>query len=340
MRQFSVRTHLLLLALAVSVPLVVLVGVAIYSDMHQGIAQTKASLRALANMMVNNTSGKIANAHQMLERVALRPAVRRVDAEHCDEALTDLLSMNPGYTNVSYTDLQGMVICSSVPQLGGKPVNLGETAAFQKFLKQRSFSVGDPYWGNRSGKWISILRAPIWNERQELVGATQLPLDLAIFDPQIPPQFLLANSHYGLVTQDGILIWRNIDRKGAIGVRGDSDAVRRMVKVRNGEFESRSADGVLHYFVVVPLPESEWLAFVGVPASVIYGEAKQRAITATIVVLVTIALMFLLAIVIARRIVRPVVALERAARAVHHGEIDVRVTVEGPREIAAVAQEF
>ncbi len=75
----SIRTHLLLLVLAVSVPLVATVGFGIYSDMQQTVAHTKTSLRTLASTMVNNTGGKIDHARQVLERLAVRRLVRQVD---------------------------------------------------------------------------------------------------------------------------------------------------------------------------------------------------------------------------------------------------------------------
>ena len=143
----SIRTHLLRLVLAVSVPLVAIVGFGIYSDMQQSVAHTKTTLRTLASTMVSNTGGKIADARHVLERLAVRPLVAQVDTKNCDAALTDLHSLNPDYANIAYSDMQGLVVCSAVPQPGGKPVNIGKTPWFQKFLKERRFTVGQPFFG-------------------------------------------------------------------------------------------------------------------------------------------------------------------------------------------------
>jgi len=336
----SIRTHLLLLVLAVSVPLVAAVGLGIYSDMQQSIAHTKTSLRTLASTMVSNTGGKIAHARQILERLAVRPLVRQVNPNNCDPALKDLHSLNPGYANIVYTDLEGLSICSAVPQPGGKPVSMRENPWFQKILREKRFTIARPHVGPITGKWVSIIATPIWNERQEMVGTIRLPLDLADFDPHIPTQFLSAKSRYGFFSEDGILVWRNLDPEGVIGTRPNADAARRIVEVRDGEFEGQAVDGVTRYFSVVPMPETGWIAFVGVPATEIYAAARQRAITAMGIALAAIALLVLFAIAIARRIARPVAELERAARAVHGGDSGVRAAVGGPREVAAVAQEF
>jgi len=340
MRAASLRTHLLLLVLAVSVPLVGAVGLGIYTDMQQTIAHAKTSLRTLASTMVSNTGGKIVNARRILERLAVRPLVRQVDPNNCDPALQDLHSLNPGYANIVYTDLEGLSICSAVPQPGGKPVSMRADQWFQKILKEKRFTIARPHIGPITGKWVSIIATPIWSERQEMVGTIRLPLDLKEFDPNIPTQFLPAGSRYGFFSEDGVMIWRNHDPEGLIGTRPDADAARRIVQVRYGEFESRAADDVTHFFSVVPMPETGWIAFVDMPAAEVYAAAKQRAITAAGIALVAMALLVQFAIALAQRIAEPVAELESAARAVHGGDFGVRATPGGPREVAAVAQEF
>ena len=316
------------------------VGYDIYEQMQQDIAQTKKSLRTLASVMVSNTGGKIANAHRILDILVTRPLVMRVDPNHCDPALKDLHNLNPGYANIGYSDLEGRVICSALPQPGGKPANIGETQWFQKFLKQKSFRVGEPFIGPISGKWVSVLSAPILNQRREMVGAVHLPLDLAAFDPHIPTQFLSAQSRYGFLSDDGLVIWKNLDPEGVIGTRPNLDTARRMIALRDGEFESLGVDNVLRFFSIVRMPETGWIAFIGVPVTEVYAAAKQRAVTALAFGLTGIVLLVLLALAIARRITKPVAELERTAHIVHDGNLGARVAIGGPREILAVAQEF
>ena len=340
MRTFSIRTHLLLLVLAMSVPLVVGVGLSIYSDMAQTIAHTKTSLRMLAYSMVSNTGGRIDYARQTMQRLAARPLVRLVDPEHCDPALGELHSLTPGYTNVVYTSVDGLVVCSALPQPGGKLAYVGGRLSFQKLIKERRFNVGEPIFGKITGKWITVLSEPIWNERQEMVGALQLPIDLKALDPNIPEHLLPPGSHYGFVSSDGVVIWRNHDTEGVIGTRPASSSAKKVVEVRDGAFEGRSTDGVNRYFAVVPMAEMGWIAYVGVPVAEVYAAAQQRAINAATIALAAIALLLVLATAIARRIARPVVELASVARAVHGGDLGVRAVLGGPREIAAVAADF
>ncbi|MBI4987743.1 MAG: HAMP domain-containing protein [Rhodocyclales bacterium] len=340
MNRASIRSHLLLLVLAVSVPLVVVVGYGTYHDLQQAVAHSKASLRTLASMMVSNTGGRIAGARQTLEILAARPLVRRVDPDRCDPVLKDLHALTPGFSNVVYTDLAGVAVCSALPQPGGKPVNVGQTPWFRKFMEEKRFTVGQPHVGPITGKWVSVLSAPIRNERGDLVGAIHMPIDLKAYDPNIPVQQLPPESRYGFFSDDGIMIWRNLDPEGVIGTRPNAEAARRIVEMRDGEFESLAIDGVTRFFSVVPMPETGWVAFIGVPATTVYAEARRHAVTLAAIALAAIAVIGALALAIARRIAGPVAELETTARAVHEGNLGVRAAVAGPSEIAEVAREF
>jgi diguanylate cyclase (GGDEF)-like protein/PAS domain S-box-containing protein len=331
---------MLLLVLAVSVPLVVIVGFAIYVDMQKNIAHTKASLRILANTMVRNSGSKITDARYVLERLASRPMVVRLDPDNCDPILQNLTLLNPGYANAGYTNLQGQVICTAVPRPGGKPVNHGRTEWFLAVLQKKSFNIGRPFLGPLTGKWVSVLSVPIWNARHEMVGVANTPLDLNTFDPNIPSQLLPNGSRYGFFSVDGVMVWRNVDPQNSIGTQPDTEAARQIVHGSDREFVAVASDDVTRFIITVPMPDFGMVAWVGIPANALYAESRQQVVTASIILLVMIIFIYLIAIVIARRITVPVAKLERASRAVRGGDFSVRVAISGPSEIAAVAEEF
>ena len=175
MRTYSIRAYLLLLVLALSVPLVAVVGYGIYSDRQQTIAHTKLSLKMLVNTMVTNTGGKIDNTRLLLERLAQRPIVQELDPKHCDPILQDLYRLHPEYANVDYTNKDGLMVCSALPEPGGKLLNIADTSWFRKVVAEQKFVVGNPHFGPISGKWVSVLTSPIFNAQHELIGTIQLP---------------------------------------------------------------------------------------------------------------------------------------------------------------------
>lgn len=328
------------LVLAMSVPLVVVVGAGIYLDMQQTIAHTKASLRTLAGMMAKNTGGKIADVRDTLERLANRPLVKRVDPNNCDGILKDLLDLNPEYVLPAYTNIDGEVVCSAVPQPGGTPANVSEAPWFRILSQEQRFTAGNPFFCPITFQRVSVLSVPIRNGRQEVVGSIVLSLDLEAFDPHIPVEYLTPESRYGFLTADGVLVWRNEDPEGLIGTRPKIEAVGQFLALKDGELESKGVDGVLRFFSILPMPDTGWIAWVGVPASEIYAAPRRRAMVAAGVALGVIGLLIFFATFMARRIAGPISALERAAREVQGGDLATRVSISGPGEVVEVANAF
>jgi diguanylate cyclase (GGDEF)-like protein/PAS domain S-box-containing protein len=340
MRTYTIRTHILLLVLMVSAPLVAVVAFGIYSDMTKSVKHAKEDLRLMANSMAINTNIELTNAKKLLEKLAARPSVKSLDPDNCDEMLQDVIYLNSSYANIGYTDISGRVICTAVPRPDSKPVELGNTSWFQKFLKNKSFTLGEPYRGPITGKMVSVLSMPIWNERHEMIGGIMLPVDLSIYDPNIPSHLLSAGSHYGFFNDDGILVWRNVDPDNHIGTRPIAEAAKGIIRVRDGELEAVASDGVKRYISVVPMPEFGLLAWVAVPLSEIYAASQQRAIFISSFAISAIILLYFIALGIVRRITRPIVDLENVSREVQIGNLESRASEQGPEDIASVAHEF
>jgi PAS domain S-box-containing protein len=165
-------------------------------------------------------------------------------------------------------------------------------------------------------------------------------MDLKAYDPNISAQFLPPGTRYGFMAESGVLIWRNVDPEGVIGTKSPAEAAQRMLEVRNGEFESVGSDGVSRFYSVAHMPETGWIAFVGVPVSAVYATARQRAATETLIAFIAICLLIYFAIFFLRRVTGPIATLERAAKAVHAGNLGTRVPISGPTEIAEVARAF
>lgn len=300
----SIRTRLLLLLLAMSILLTCVVWYDIYREMQETVAHTKTSLRTLVQMMANNTDGKIARTRRSLELLSNRPMVKRLSADSCDPALDDFNYLSPGYANVMYTDLNGTAVCSAAQQPGGGPVSVGGTPWFRNFLKQKSLVVGAPHFDPITEKWVSVLSAPIRDDGGKLVGALHLPLDLDLFAPGIPVQYIPKESSYGLVDSNGILIWRNEDPVSAIGRLANSGTRKAIVRTRDGELESTPSDGIPRFYSVKPVPGTDWIAFVGVPVKSIHAGAREVALRNGSLALSVVAVLTLLAFCMARSITR------------------------------------
>lgn len=338
----TLRFLLLLLVVAMSLPLAGAVVWWIHADRQQTIVHTKETLRTLAKTMASRTGGKIESARRSLEGLAGSPGVRRLDPQHCVDALRGMAAINPDFVGkLAIANLHGAVMCSAAaPTVGGWPAEVGQTPWFQRLLAEKRFVVGAPLPLVPGGRRLSVLGAPIWSDEKEMIGAVLLPLELAAYDPDIPIQFLPEGSRHGFFADDGIMIWRNLDPEQVIGTRPDAEAARRIVAVRDGEFEELAVDQVRRFFSVVPMPEVGWVAFVGVPAASVYGAPNQRAIISAVAAFLVIGLLILLVRAIAKKITGPIAELERASREMLGGKRSTAVSTNGPREIAHMAHAF
>lgn len=335
-----IRSYLFLLVIGMAVPLAGGMLYEIDRDRRDAIAAAKNSLRSLSGVMASSVGQRIAQARGTLERLSFRPLVQAVDEHQCDPAVKELHQLNPGFANLVYTTLDGRAVCSAIAQPSGKTVSVGHTSWFQKVVRERRFSVGEPHVGPISGRWVAVLSQPIVDDRGDMAGAIHLPLDIASLDPKFPDDSVPKGIRYGFFNTEGTLVWRNEDPEKLIGTKPDLATAKQIVAVGDGDFEGVGPDGIARYFSVTSVPDAGWVAFVGVPAEAIHAPARQRAVIGALGAGLGLLALLGLALLVARRIEAPITALAAATRAFRRGEVDVRANTDGPEEIASVGREF
>ncbi|MFZ6760477.1 EAL domain-containing protein [Undibacterium sp. Ji50W] len=344
----SIRSYLLMLVLLVSMPLMAAVGFGIYHDFQQSTANTKTALKTMASVMIKNTKGKLAQAHQVMAGIASLPAVRQLALADCPVKLGNLANLDPAFARIILADLQGNILCAisgkDKAQDAATP-ELIKSEYIQGAIRNQGLNISAPHRNNNnhsdsSSPWSTTLSLPIWSMEQQIVGVVMLSVDVGFYNPNIPGEFLPESSRYGFFRDDGILIWRNLDPDKIIGTRPTSEAAKHIVALKSGEFESQAVDGVVRFISVVALPEYGMVAFVGVPAHTVFAESRARAVESILLVLLMIALLLLVAFSFSQRITDPMIALADVARAANKGDLGVRARADGPSELLAVAHEF
>jgi len=334
------RAYLLLLVVALVVPLIGTLGFNVLRDADYTLKQARAAQRPLAASIAADVSRKIASTHETLRLIAERPRVQAMDPQQCDSVLVDLHTLTPEYSNIVYTDRVGNTLCSAVPLPANRPVNVGGTDWFQKVMAEQRFSVGRPHIGPITGKWVSVLSMPVRDPNDEVVGAIHLPLNLRAFRPGLAAQELPPDSRYGIISNDGTLIWRNDDPGKLIGTRPDWATATKIAEIRHGDFELTGADGIARYFATTPIPETDWVAFFGVPSAPIAEHTRNKAIANTAMGLLIILGVALFALALARRIERPIGSLTRAVHSFSQGGESVLAEPSGPNELVELSTGF
>jgi diguanylate cyclase (GGDEF)-like protein/PAS domain S-box-containing protein len=333
------RAHLLLMVVALVIPLAGLLGMSAWRDARDAVAQTRALHRPLSSLVAADVGRTLQTAHLTLKLVAGRPAVRTMDARQCDPLLMDFHRATKKFSNLVTTNLQGDVVCSALALPQGKGVNVGTTPWFQRALRAEQFSVGDAHTGPISGQWVTVLSLPIRDDANQMVGLVHLTLDLLALNPSLPIEGLPDDVRYGVFDTQGTLLWRNQDPEKAIGTRPDWEVARRISGL-DKEFEAEGLDGIKRFYYTTPIPEAGWIAYFGQPSSGIYAQAKQRAWVSAVLALMIVLGLCLVAMVLARRIERPIRSLSTAMQRLRAGDNSARAEPSGPAELNQLAQEF
>ncbi|WP_265946480.1 hybrid sensor histidine kinase/response regulator [Dechloromonas sp. A34] len=273
------RRYLFVLVGVVALALTGMLGITLYSDYQSVLAQEQGRLATLTKLIADNAAGVLERNRGRLTRLGKRPAIRAMDMGSCDPILVDFVELFPEFANLTTIDLNGLAPCSGVPQPGGKPVSVAKTEWFKRALVEKRFLVGNPFIGPITGRLVSVLIEPVWDDRHELLGFLGLPLDLERFSLNIPSESLPEGTRFGLLSADGTLIWRNTDPEKLIGKRiADLPGPQRALQVRDGQYESLGTDGVKRYTAVASVSPANWVAFMSVPTATITGKVMQSAL--------------------------------------------------------------
>ena len=186
-----------------------------------------------------------------------------------------------------------------------------------------------------------MLTYPIHDDQGNKVGFLGLPLDLALYEPNLSNAPLIPGTVVGVVTDEGVLVWRNLDPEKWVGKNLSSNKhFQKLLALKNGEMEEMGIDSIPRFYNISPIKGADWYVYVGIPTNIVYERLYVALIRNALLGLATLLLILGFAWLMARRISLPISKLAAAARAIRKGSRDARAEQEGPPEIQEVAQEF
>ncbi|MFA6921336.1 MAG: EAL domain-containing protein [Gallionella sp.] len=338
---FTIRAQLFLLVMAIALPMIAIFVYTIYEDAQHNIAQAKSTARTLAMVASSDVDRVLKSNRDFLVQMSKRPVIRKMDRQHCDQVLWDFRELFPKSANMTVIDLSGTAICSAVPQPGGKPVSVARAAWFKKSLVEDGFVVSEPFFGPITGRWVTVLTYPIHDDLGNKIGFLGLPLDLALYEPNLSNAPLVPATTVGVVTADGTFVWRNIDTEKWVGKNlGADQHIKKLLALKEGELEGVGMDLVPRFFAVTQMKGANWSVYVGIPTGIVYSQLRATLFRNVMLGLISMLVILGVAWLIARRISLPVRALASASRSIRKGSQEIRAELTGPPEIREVAQEF
>ncbi|SNS96794.1 diguanylate cyclase (GGDEF) domain-containing protein [Noviherbaspirillum humi] len=342
LRDWRVRTYLYGVILATILPAFILVAWNAYSQFQQAERAAANEAYTLARITANNTQAFLSDARNLLESLAMRIANRRSGLSgKCDPIFDEFKDLHPHFANLSQSSIDGYIICSSMPQPQNVNTRVADTQWFKQVHAEKQFIVAPPYKGVVTGKTVSVLAAPIKDEKGQVIGALQLPIDLVNMRPIASKQDLPDSIIVSIFASDGTMISRSHAPEEFVGknLRG-VDAVEMVLSQRDGTGKSQSSQGVERIYGFVPIPGTDWFAIAGIATSNVLKASRSTALNNALFGSATLLCLALLAIAIGNRIARPIAVLQKTAATVASGDHSQRAPILGPLEMAEVATQF
>ncbi|HEY0881614.1 MAG TPA: PAS domain S-box protein, partial [Archangium sp.] len=334
MKSASLRTYLLMLVVVASVPLVTAAIYDVFEDLEDARANSRTTLRTLAITTVGNTTARLNAIHESLQRLAWK-RLPESGADRCQDTLDDFLPSCSHCVDLFVTTPSGEITCASrLPNGGRRTGTTFEAPWREREGAPNPFDITASYRDPLLDELSLLMRIPLQGES----GTLNATLRADVLDPHIPTNFLPPETRFGFISETGVIIWRNQDPERLNATAPDGGAQMAVVAQHDGEFEAPGLDGLHRMFSVVPMPDTRWVAFISVPLAWVNEEPIERAKSTTRTAVLAIVALVLLGVLMARRITQPVVELQRVARRAQHGDLEAQAPVQGPLELAAVAE--
>ncbi len=295
----------------------------------------------LAQIVTGSSEQFLDDSKTLLSHLAQRALTHEVISTECNGFLSDFRDLPYAYANFLVVDANGRLICSAVPLLPVQSVDYSDRQWFQRVAHDDQFTVGAPVISRTTGKWVVPLAYPLHNAQGTFVGALSMPLDLPRYQFMVDGVTLPPNSILGIVNEEGIVIAHapNPDDLVDTNARG-TEVVNVLLTQSNGYTQARGMDGIGRIFGFTSIPSIGWHIYIGIPTDAVLANMRVGTLRSSLIALSIMIIALTLATYLGQRIAQPIRTLARAARDVMHGQLQTRVRLSGPLEIAQVAAEF
>ena len=198
-------------------------------------------------------------------------------------------------------------------------------------------SVTQPVYGPQ-GHFIGVAGIDLaLDEMQKIVGANHL-LDPKTIGSGLHPEYSFLASRSGL-----LIVHPNADllpHKGFDGAKLDAILDGKSAMTQAEGFSSIRMDGEMRRVYWATAPFTGWKVVMNVPEAAILAPIAVLRARALLLGVVAVALMVALVALIARKTVRPILALSEAAQHLALGNIEHQVAVQSEDEVGQIAQSF
>ncbi len=273
----SLRARLVFLVLLAVIPAMCLVVNSATEQRRLITLRTQEDAIRVANSAARVQEQLIESTRQFLTAVAQFPSVRGSDVMACNQLLATLSIQNPQYCDLSVSNSQGDIICSSPPIT--RPFNISNDSFVPHVIETRDFAVGE-YRLGRGNSPVLGFGYPLIDEpghaRGVVIAAYYLTtLNKIAAETSMPPDSTLT-----VRDRKGVIVARYPEPEKWLGKAvPDASGVPALGRTGiDGTVEAVGADGVPRLYAastVRSVPVNDLVVTVGIPTSVAYAQVNQ-----------------------------------------------------------------
>ncbi len=333
------------LALMIAITLLPLLTLGAYLS-YRAVREERTAIYATARKQAQETAQRadtlIVETRALLTILTQSPTLRAGDPAATRAYLLDIKMRFPYYDDLYAIDPGGSVYASAA-RPAGERVTVGDQPFFQAAVRDNRTVISDVIISRTTSRPVVVVAMPIpggagGGAVGPPTGAVAATLDLVLLQQWLDNRTLPPRTTITVVDDRGRVLARSLDPEGWVGrTIADVPTVRAAVDRREGIVEGADVDGVARLSGFATAREVPWFVLVGIPRDAVFAPLRREIELMVLRLLLAGLATAVLALVVVRRVVRPVQQLTAGARAIAGGDLAHRIPLHRRDELGQLA---
>lgn len=316
----KLRAHLILIVFGTLLPVLLLTVVLIVLYHSQMRRATEVGLEDTARSLTSGVDRELDASIRALQVLAASEALRVGNLREFDRVARTVLPGQGRWTNLVLYDLTGRQLVSPLVPFGSPLQTTRDVELIERVVGARTAAISNLYKGRQSGRWLVRVAVPV-----QAGGILRYVLAASI-DPTSLTELLAqaslpSGSLVALTDRNYVIVARSRAAEQFVGQPATSDFVAHASQMDKGSFRAQTKEGGTAYAAISRSPLSGWTIALGVPEAVVDGPLRASLWFLTGAAAFMVLIGTTLALVVGRRLERPMLELVHAAPRLVKGEV-------------------
>lgn len=343
---WGLRARLLVFVGLAVLPALAMIGYTANQERATAMGDAQEQVKTLARDIGRHEAQRIRATRRLLSMLARLPQVHSRNSSDCHLLFATLLAHKTQYANFALIASDDRVRCSALEFHG--PVDPGREAFFRRVFQSRKFSLGNYQIGQMTGLPVLVAAYPLLDPQGHVTSLLIAAMKLTWLKALPATHDLPAGATLAVLDPSHEVLFRYPHGQQWAGKPLANPRLDRMLRAvaGTGVVEARDRRGQVLLNVFSPVRglggAHDLEVLLGIPAKVAYAKVYQATRDELFLLLLTTALMFLLAWFGGTVfLMRPIGALLAATRRLATGDLTARTQIpRGATEIGQLAADF